>query len=784
MLSKKKSNEKFFYRAWSLLFLIAMLLSILPPQNIVAHAEDGSSKYTSDWELPNDGGNVVFKDTAILQTGITYDNLDKDENGNAVIKASMIYRALTRPLPRQMWIYFRLDPKLEPYLPDYFPIKHNQGFQRYAQRVREGMVSGTTTRYQELTGKPSNGAKPDPYLNTGEPVYRVLLDYKGGVVGNSESNKLEKGVFSGNWGVFPETPVEAYKYFAHFQIPLTKSWDEIKAETSMKEFTLDMRIQGTSKEGVHTIAEESMRSSTLIKDPVELPDSSGGSSAGLWLQSTSYQMVDYEFEGKMIGDDRNYHETLNNTSKTLVRVRQVWPHGGSSYTTILSHKPWTYHLRIDPRLLKAVDPKDKIAVWAKYNINKYEDGATSEPMWISPSQFNDDGTVICTSDESKKDVKGYAWTGNDAVYRFIARAASAPTVSGTVVDIPVKFTKDMLPDDAGYTSYYYEGSMRNAKDRIVKDSYANTYMNLYTVVLDYRGIKSDVEYNTDNSESYEQLDLAKFPGKVRQTYRLEEFERDFDGYHYVKAKSGPESATINRQAIPHFIYLFDKNVKMVDPNSEPEDGFVRVTFKANDQAKGKLSLKEDGADAKETIAFDVWKGTKFSEIPEIYPKAEPKHFFDGWLPQLPDKDSVVEIAATYTAEFNPGVIGPVEPDVPKPSEDYYTVSYAKGDHGNIEKNHKYFVHKKANVTFGELEAPKVKADEGYEFSGWDKEDSLKIKADVTATAKYNKKIIIPDNPEEPGVVPAGYNRLTFDAKDGKIGNHQKKVIDVLKGVEW
>ena len=80
-------------------------------------------------------------------------------------------------------------------------------------------------------------------------------------------------------------------------------------------------------------------------------------------------------------------------------------------------------------------------------------------------------------------------------------------------------------------------------------------------------------------------------------------------------------------------------------------------------------------------------------------------------------------------------------------------------------------------------APKVKAAEGWKFTGWSKDLKGKFTEDTTITAEYKKleNIEVPDKPTDPKPSEE-YVRITF-AK-GEHGTLEgKTVVDVKKNVE-
>ena len=63
---------------------------------------------------------------------------------------------------------------------------------------------------------------------------------------------------------------------------------------------------------------------------------------------------------------------------------------------------------------------------------------------------------------------------------------------------------------------------------------------------------------------------------------------------------------------------------------------------------------------------------------------------------------------------------PENPDTPKPSEEYARITFAKGAHGALEGKTVVDVKKNIEVDLKD-NAPKVKAADGWKFTGWSKD---------------------------------------------------------------
>lgn len=147
-------------------------------------------------------------------------------------------------------------------------------------------------------------------------------------------------------------------------------------------------------------------------------------------------------------------------------------------------------------------------------------------------------------------------------------------------------------------------------------------------------------------------------------------------------------------------------------------------------------------DGSKTTTYTLTYKVTLGEVPE-----------DGTYPL--NKDTTLKFKdgdADKTLQFNvPGVYR----EAPR-----YTVTYAKGEHGNLEGQDN-----SGNVVTSGLKkgdntpaAPTVNAAEGYYFTGWDKEIAATVTGNATYTAKYAEK-----------------NTITVVAKNGEVfynGNEQ------------
>ena len=156
------------------------------------------------------------------------------------------------------------------------------------------------------------------------------------------------------------------------------------------------------------------------------------------------------------------------------------------------------------------------------------------------------------------------------------------------------------------------------------------------------------------------------------------------------------------------------------------------------------------------------------------------------------KDHVDKVPLSIKEDIVPQKPGEDKPDVP---DNFVLVEFKQGEHGTIAETEttKYWVNPDANKTLADVKKPAVTANEGWKFTGWDKEDSTAITEALEVTAQYSQNLSIIANPvqkyheptdDEPtddqyieGVLPEG-KTLPKDAKVElvvKNGDNYEKV---------
>ena len=239
------------------------------------------------------------------------------------------------------------------------------------------------------------------------------------------------------------------------------------------------------------------------------------------------------------------------------------------------------------------------------------------------------------------------------------------------------------------------------------------------------------------------------------------------GYKFNRIELNPKDgkyALINKATIK--IY-YEKDLDVIpakdgsgNPNKKP-DGYVEVKFVPTDKAKDTtekifyVNPKKDVtipiADplAKATFTFKEWKIGDVT-TGTTYNPGTPKKF----------TEALTTITATYESSQN---IIPYDPSAtdPMPRPDgYVRVSFAADDGLKLTEQKAYYVKKNAGIKLGntDLVKPAYEAQTGYEFTNWDKEDSLEITdQDVLVTAKAK---VLPDFDT---TNHTGYVKVTFKA---------------------
>lgn len=214
-----------------------------------------------------------------------------------------------------------------------------------------------------------------------------------------------------------------------------------------------------------------------------------------------------------------------------------------------------------------------------------------------------------------------------------------------------------------------------------------------------------------------------------------------------------------------------------DISTKPKDGFVKVTFAPGDNGKF-----EDGA----TTEVFVRKNTEVdlgARAPKVIPNATYSHsgwtFGDKTYGTDSIKTSFTEAENIITAAYNRDIIE--DPTTPNPPAGYARVIFNAGEHGEFVDGAKtnFDVRIAAKLTIGDLNKPKVNADEGYFFTKWDKGNDTLITESMDVTAQYSGDIIPGTDPNKPP--QEGFVRITFaPGTDGQFKGGEPTFYDVRK----
>ena len=113
--------------------------------------------------------------------------------------------------------------------------------------------------------------------------------------------------------------------------------------------------------------------------------------------------------------------------------------------------------------------------------------------------------------------------------------------------------------------------------------------------------------------------------------------------------------------------------------------------------------------------------------------------FEAWDPDVKTayaEDTTHNATFNYTGKDVVPQPGEDKPDVPN---NFVLVEFLPGTNGTLEGTTKYWVNPEAGKTLADVAKPSVTANDGFKFTGWDKEDTVEIKEALTVTALYDLK---------------------------------------------
>ena len=238
-----------------------------------------------------------------------------------------------------------------------------------------------------------------------------------------------------------------------------------------------------------------------------------------------------------------------------------------------------------------------------------------------------------------------------------------------------------------------------------------------------------------------------------------------------------------------FAQLDDVIPSKKDDGTDKPEGYFTVTFSTETNGK----IKDTNDKTKKVLYVNPNKAVVLqSYAPEVTPNTG--NDFAGWDTQI-DKKIQYENGAIIKAKYNTkdNVIPKDNPnggENPKPSG-YFTVTFVKGDHGELSGKTVYYVKSNTEVT---VPAPTVKPNTGWKQKdsekAWDKKLTQTFSADTTITAQYEALAEI--IPEKEGDTinnkPEGYKTVKFVGENGTLEGttvyyvNPEKVVDLNEEV--
>ena len=251
-------------------------------------------------------------------------------------------------------------------------------------------------------------------------------------------------------------------------------------------------------------------------------------------------------------------------------------------------------------------------------------------------------------------------------------------------------------------------------------------------------------------------------------YEFEKWDQDT-----TTAKKYAEDVTVkgNFKKLDDIIPSTDENRK---PNAKPE-GYITVTFDKGTNGKSitgqTVYYVNPKADPVKTL------GDPTIVKPEV--KAETGYKFTSWS-FADTKEILSDITVIAQYKEIADVIPKTTNDDSEKPEGYITVTFVKGDHGELEGNTVFYVNPNKAVVL-ENKAPTIKPNTGYTSAGWDTtiNKAIQYKDGDKITALYNELgDVIPQEKTDGSDKPAGYLTVTFDK--GANGELSRKTVYYVK----
>ncbi|MFR9301985.1 MAG: InlB B-repeat-containing protein [Fenollaria massiliensis] len=196
-----------------------------------------------------------------------------------------------------------------------------------------------------------------------------------------------------------------------------------------------------------------------------------------------------------------------------------------------------------------------------------------------------------------------------------------------------------------------------------------------------------------------------------------------------------------------------------NPNgSDQPVGYLKVTFVKGDH--GELTGKT------------VYYVKPNTEVTVTAPKvtAQTGYKFTNWDQELTQTfKNDTKITAQY--DLIADVVPQENPDGSDKPDGYITITFVKGEHGELSGKTVYYVKPDIPV---EVPAPTVTADLGYKFARWDTALQNKFERDTIITAKYGDiDDVVPQKNPDGSDKPAGYVSVKFIPTDKATETKEK-----------
>lgn len=245
------------------------------------------------------------------------------------------------------------------------------------------------------------------------------------------------------------------------------------------------------------------------------------------------------------------------------------------------------------------------------------------------------------------------------------------------------------------------------------------------------------------------LDIAKPTVTAETGYKFTKWDRN-------DTEEIKDNITVTAQ-YEELLDVIEKDNPQGGENKKPE-GYITVTFST--EANGKI---KDTADTKTKLVY--LNPNKAHVLRPYAPDVTPNTGYDfaDWDTPIDKKiqyDDGDVIKALYNIKGD--VIPQEKTDGSDKPEGYLTVTFVKGDHGELEGKTVYYVNPNKEVT---VPAPKVNASVGYKFRDWNEELTQTFTAiNTIITAQYDPlEDIIAQEKTDESDKPFGYITVTFKA---------------------